>query len=331
MAEQDNVMLLGVDPQQAIGGDNPTIGMTFVQGDRDTAIRKLSEGRYCLVPDHFHVETGLGVGDRFGVIPPNAPDTELAWEIAGVVAITGWQWVTKMSDMRRNAPKTLAAVFISYDNARRDFELDRVSYFWANTRDGTDVRELQKALEPIAERNGSVKFQLAGVGEVTTAKPYVSVTDVREVERIVRWRTESVLWMMSKFPLIVLGIMTLAVVNTIMASIRARRWELGVLRAVGLTRGGLTRLVFAEAILVGLVACVLSLAFGTMAAWCANGICTYIFYFGGMQPPLVIPWTKLLLGFSGTLGLCVLAALLPAIAAGRTEPAKLLQAGRAAM
>jgi putative ABC transport system permease protein len=136
---------------------------------------------------------------------------------------------------------------------------------------------------------------------------------------------------MSKFPLIVLGIMTLAVVNTIMVSIRARRWELGVLRAVGLTRGGLTRLVFAEAILVGLVACVLSLAFGTMAAWCANGICTYIFYFGGMQPPLVIPWTKLLLGFSGTLGLCVLAALLPAIATGRTEPAKLLQAGRAAM
>lgn len=157
------------------------------------------------------------------------------------------------------------------------------------------------------------------------------MTDVREVERIVRRRTESVLWMMSKFPLIVLGITTLAVANTIMASVRARRWELGVLRAVGLTRGGLTRLVVAESILVGLIACVLSLTFGITAAWCANGICTYIFYFGGLQPPLVIPWACLLWSFAVTLGLCMLAGILPAIAAGRTEPARLLQAGRAAM
>ena len=46
---------------------------------------------------------------------------------------------------------------------------------------------------------------------------------------------------------------------------------------------------------------------------------------------LVIPWTTLLLGFSATLGLCVLAALGPAISTGRAEPAGLLQAGRAAM
>jgi hypothetical protein len=39
----------------------------------------------------------------------------------------------------------------------------------------------------------------------------------------------------------------------------------------------------------------------------------------------------LLLGFSATLGLCALAALVPEIAAGRTEPSALLQAGRAAV
>lgn len=331
MGEQDNVLFLGMDPQQAIGGENPIVGMTFVEGDRHTAIEKLRQGRCCLVPDHFHVETGLGVGDHLTVIPPGAPDARLTWEIAGVVSIPGWQWVTKMSEMRRNAPKTLAAVFISYDSARRDFGLERVHYFWANTEKGVDSRRLLEAMQVIADRNANVRFQLPEVGEVTTSKPFVSVTDVRQVGRLVRRRTESVLWMMSKFPLIVLAITTLAVINTIMASVRARRWELGVLRAVGLTRGELARLVFAEAILVGLVACALSFAFGVTAAWCANGICTYIFYFGGLQPPLVIPWTKLLLGFSATLGLCVLAALGPAIATGRAEPARLLQAGRAAM
>jgi len=331
MAEQDNVLFLGIDPQQAIGGEDPTIGMTFVKGDKQEAIDKLGKGRYCLVPDHFHVETGLGVGDRLTVIPPSAPESRLTWEIAGVVSIPGWHWVTKMSEMRRNAPKTLAAVFISYENAKRDFELERVHYFWGNVQKDADGRRLQKDLQVIAERNARVRFQFPEVGEVTTTKPFVSVTNVGQVGHIVRRRTDSVLWMMSKFPLILLAITTLAVVNTIMASVRTRRWELGVLRAVGLTRGGLARLIFAESLLVGLVACVLSLAFGVTAAWCANGICTYIFYFGGLQPPLVIPWTILLLGFSATLGLCALAALVPAIAAGRTEPSALLQAGRAAV
>ncbi|MDY0165601.1 MAG: ABC transporter permease [Thermoguttaceae bacterium] len=331
MGEQDNILFLGVDPPRAFGGSNPPIGLVFVKGDRQTALDKLGRGRYCLVPDHFHVETGLGVGDWFSVIPPHAPDSVLTWEIVGVVSIPGWQWVTKMSDMRRYAPKTLASVFVSYEGAKEAFGLERVYHFWANTIPGTDSGSLRTAMQAIADRNTNVEFYMPDVGQVHTETPYASVTDVREVERTVRWRTESVLWMMSKFPLIVLAITTLAVANTIMASVRARRWELGVLRAVGLTRGGLTRLVVAESILVGLVACVLSLTFGITAAWCATGICTYIFYFGGLQPPLVIPWTSLSWSFAVTLGLCMLAGILPAVAAGRTEPARLLQAGRAAM
>ena len=188
MAEQDNVLFLGMDPQQAIGGENPIVEMTFVEGDRQTAIEKLSHGRCCLVPDHFHVETGLGVGDRLTVIPPGAPDARLTWEIAGVVSVAGWQWVTKMSGMRRNAPKTLAAVFISYDSARRDFGLKRVHYFWANTQKDVDGQRLREAVQAIADRNANVRFQLPEVGEVTTSKPFVSVTGVQQVGSATRDR-----------------------------------------------------------------------------------------------------------------------------------------------
>jgi putative ABC transport system permease protein len=54
-------------------------------------------------------------------------------------------------------------------------------------------------------------------------------------------------------------------------------------------------------------------------------------FFGGLTPPLVIPWAQLSIGFGMAFGLCLLAALWPAISTGRTEPLKLLQEGRAAL
>lgn len=87
----------------------------------------------------------------------------------------------------------------------------------------------------------------------------------------------------------------------------------------------------AEAVLIGLVACLLSFAFGVMAGWCGTGISRYVSFFGGMATPLVLPWMKLALGFAAALFLCLAAALWPAYSTGRTEPLRLLQAGRTSM
>jgi putative ABC transport system permease protein len=100
---------------------------------------------------------------------------------------------------------------------------------------------------------------------------------------------------------------------------------------VGLTRFALFRLIVAEALLIGLVACLLSLAFGLMAGWCGAGISQYVSFFGGLNPTLIIPIRQLAIGFGATLLLCLAASLWPAIITGHTEPLKLLQAGRSAM
>ncbi len=52
----------------------------------------------------------------------------------------------------------------------------------------------------------------------------------------------------------------------------------------------------AEALLVGLVACLLSFAFGAMAGRCGAGTSQYVSFFGGLNPSLVIPWSKLTMG-----------------------------------
>jgi putative ABC transport system permease protein len=157
---------------------------------------------------------------------------------------------------------------------------------------------------------------------VTLASAEGARTEVRE-------RADNIIWALSELPLVTLLVTSLGVINTVLSSIRARRWDLGVLRALGLTRFGLFRLIVAESLLIGVVACLLSLGFGAMAGYCGTGVTRYINIRGGQITPLVLPWAKLMVGFAIALGLCLIAALWPAFQTGRTEPLRLLQAGRA--
>jgi putative ABC transport system permease protein len=159
----------------------------------------------------------------------------------------------------------------------------------------------------------------------------VRVSTPAQVREFITTRASGIIWASCYLPLITLVVTSLGVVNTVMASVRARRWEFGVLRSQGITRSGLFRMILAEGLLIGLITCLLSLGFGVFSGWCGTGISQYVSFFGGLAPPLVVPWPQLSIGFGIALGLCFLAALWPAISTGRTEPLRLLQEGRAAM
>ena len=123
-----------------------------------------------------------------------------------------------------------------------------------------------------------------------------------------------------------MGVSALGVTNTIMASIRSRRWQFGVLRSVGVTRSGLLRLVLAEATLLGLVGCGLGLVAGLHMAIDASQLSAVII---GYKPPMVIPWPIVWIGLAIVLLISFLASLGPALGVARAEPLTLLQAGRA--
>ena len=338
-SRQDNCVMVGVDPEMALGGEKPMFDFQFVEGSRQEALEKLKRGRYCLVPDHFQRESGLGVGGKFAVLPPESPQERVEYEIAGVVSMTGWHWMSK--GLRRG--RSAALMFAPFSEVRRDFAIDRTTYFWMNL-DGTATEdEIKESLQTIAQRNFDINLAKARqrgrgpMGEMGfgggrrrgyTASVYVQSAET--VRKTISARADGIIWTLSLLPLITLAVASLGVVNTVLSSIRARRWDMGVLRAVGVTRFGLFRMILAEAILVGIVACLLSLGFGVMAGYCGTGITRYINIRGGQIVPLIIPWAKLMIGFGATLGLCLLAALWPAVATGRTEPLTLLQAGRAA-
>ncbi len=325
----ENVVLIGVDPDQAFGGSHPILDITFL-GDRSTALSKLKAGKACLVPDHLATMWKLKPGDTLELVPPNATGTTVGYEIAGVVSLPGWPWMTKMSGLRRQTTRTGGLVFAPFADVRRDFRLTGVNFFWFDTDGKASPAEVEASLQAIAEAHGASTFRVEGVGEVHSRQPYARLTASQTVLEGVQQRADGIIWGMSQLPLTTLFITSLAVLNTVLASVRSRRWEMGILRALGITRWGLVRLVLAEAILIGISVCLLGLSFALVAGWCGTGMARYLSPFGGLETPLILPWAKTAMGFVLALGLCLLAAIWPAIATGRTEPLRLLQTGRAA-
>ncbi|WP_082846224.1 ABC transporter permease [Planctomyces sp. SH-PL14] len=343
-SRQDNCVMVGVDADRGIGGDDPVFPFHFVKGSAKEAAAKLKEGRYCLVPDHFERESGLTIGGKFGVVPPEAKDEVIEYEIAGIVSMDGWHWMSKIGLRNRGGGRSAGLMFADFAQVQRDFGIKRTSLFWLNTDGTATEEEIKKSIQSIAEANydpsavrrggfggaGGFGGMMGGRGNGGSATS-VNIRTREGVREAIRERAAGIIWLLSRLPLVTLLVTSLGVVNAIVSSVRARRWDLGILRAVGLTRSGLFRLVLCEAILVGLAACLLSFGFGVMAGYCGTGITRYVNIRGGLVTPLIIPWSSIAAGFGLTLALCLAAALWPAIQAGRTEPLKLLQAGRSAM
>ncbi len=329
---QKSATLVGLDAKEAFEGSPSPFQLEFVQGDRDEALKKLKSGRHILVPDTFLTYAGLGVGDRLGLIPPKDPENPVEYEIVGVIATPGSNWMSKTSGMRRGAIRTAGLLFAPESQVREDFDLMQMEFFWLDVEPGVTAESLQEKLQPLAlappesaRRGRSDRF--ASRFEQESLK----VTALSDVRSSLMRRGGAAINAMGWLPLITLLVLSLGIVNTISVSVRARRWEFGILRSVGLRRFGLTRLVLSEALMIGLVASVLSFLFGILVGWTCLGLVGYVSnaWFEGVTTPLVIPWDWLVFGYALTFILCVLAALWPAISSGRTEPLKLLQAGRA--
>lgn len=364
-AQQQHLLVMGVDPNRTFGGDRPLFHLDFVEGSPADAAKRLAEGPNCVVPDHFATQTGLGLGDSFSVEAPNTPGKEVRYTIVGIASVPGWNWLTKFSETRRRAGRALALVFIDYHRARQDFGLDRINYFWANSdlqaespagvqsawewlmiqigakerpafgvapadAPKTPADILQERLTPLANRYANVMVDLPQSGRTMVRSQYVKVTDREDILTMIFNRANDVIWTLLWLPLVTLCISSLAVFNTVAASVRSRYWQFGVLRGVGLTGGQLLRLILAESLLICGAACTLSLVAGVALAWCGTRLCTLFFFFGGHTPPLTMPWGTLAVGFGLTVGLCLLAGIIPAIQAAVREPLKYIQEGRLA-
>lgn len=325
ITRQDNVILVGLDPHIAFGGSDPLLKLEWVLGTPVEAIPQMQSGRACVVPDHFLRETGLGLNDSIQVVPPEHPGQPIRYQIVGAVKLHGWHWQTKLTGLRPRTHRAAALVFTGYESVSQDFNLPLATHLWFNFGGSSpsDVEMLTQAMADMldgSEENPTAKQFIA-----SEAASSVRIVPVDQIRTHLRNTARRWLWLVSQVPLLALLIAGVGVLNVLLASVRARRWEFGVMRAIGIDHSELARAILAEGVLIALVACVLSVGFGVLAGWCGCGLAQYISFFGGLHPPLAVPLLPVFVGVASALLMGLFCAVAPAIVVGRAQPLVLLQ------
>jgi putative ABC transport system permease protein len=228
--------------------------MEFVQGDEQTAKAQLIEGGSVIVAREFLVARGLGVGDVFEC--RDVKDEVHRFEIVGVVTSPGLELVSQYFDLGDNfVNQAIGSVFGS--------RTDMIEHFGMKT-----VQLIQVDLDDqMVDEMGGDEVALVEMRQALLGAGVLNVGS----GRIIRKQIEAVFTStLVVFSTVAIGAMLVAcfgVANLIVAEVNARRYELGVLRAVGASCGQLVRLICGQAILIALVACILGTALGLQAAW----------------------------------------------------------------
>jgi putative ABC transport system permease protein len=119
---------------------------------------------------------------------------------------------------------------------------------------------------------------------------------------------------------LVVIVVALGVMAALLISVIQRQRELGLLRAVGATRGQVIRTVVAEAFLMGIIGTLLGLLIGLPLEWYVVHI--LLFEEAGFEFPAIYPWASAGLVAVSAMILAALAAQIPALQAGRLRIAE---------
>jgi putative ABC transport system permease protein len=160
---------------------------------------------------------------------------------------------------------------------------------------------------------GTPKDQLRSRLEKTLAPyPQVQVRDQADYKKLVHDQIAVLLYLVYALLGLAIVIAVLGVVNTLALSVVERTREIGLLRAIGLGRRQLRRMIRLESVVIAVFGAVLGLALGLV--W---GVCTQqVLALQGMKA-LAIPWSTIVVVVVGSAVVGVVAALLPALRASR--------------
>jgi putative ABC transport system permease protein len=102
----------------------------------------------------------------------------------------------------------------------------------------------------------------------------------------------------------------LGIINTLLISVMRRTREVGLLRAVGMTRGQVAEMVLIESLFIAVVGGIVGVGLGLAAAkWPVN---LHVFMIMGYWMPLTIPWTTVGVALGSSVVLGAVASILPA-------------------
>lgn len=256
----------------------------WIAGDPVYARRRLDEGGAVLVAKEFLVgREGFGIGDTFRV---RSGERDFDFEIVGAISSPGLDVVSFYFDIGKEyANQALSSVFGTRKDLERVFGSTTIHMAQVGVQGDISDKEVARQLRE-AVGNPAV---IAGSG--------------REIKEQITEIGRGSMRIASAVAIAAMLIGCFGVGNVVAAGIDARRFEFGVLRAVGAAPGMLARLIYADVLLTALTACVLGAAMGIQGSWA--GIVMYQRLAGievNLNPPLGVV-------AAGCLGLIALVSL----------------------
>lgn len=297
------------------------VSLTFFEGERDDALRRLEAGGAVIVGKEFQQSKGLGVGDSITLYDRGTPHT---FEIVGVVTSPGLEMASKFFNIGEEyIDQSIHAVFGSRGDMLERFgnsniQLIQVKWDWEKTQELAAAASPQAGAAPDRWAVKQMRDALLGYG----------VLDADSGRRIKQEITKFVggsLVVFSAVAVVSMLVACFGVANLVMAGIEARRFEFGVLRAIGGQKSLLTRLVLGEAIVIGVTAGLVGTLMGVQGAWAGQRIYQMLL---GLDLVLAVPVRPVLIGWAIMLAFTVGAAAPAILSLLRKQTRELLAAAR---
>lgn len=273
-------------------------------------IRSNESGRYIIITNEFRKLRGYGIGSTFQLEAGAFIKNTFDFVVVGVVWSPGLDVMLNTFDLpNRVKDQTAATVFGTHKDAKEVFNVHDAFLLAANLEYGVEKKTLVEEMQRRLGREG------------------LTVADVRELKHQIESTFGRVIRFASAVAVMAMLVASIGVGNAIVTAVRTRQWRLGVLRAIGLTRGELLRLLLAEATLLSIVGLFLGTMFGLVLSLNAHQLYAVVI---GFDPPSRLPWD--VIGWASALVLLtgLLATLAPAISTSNKQPLSLLQSGRSA-
>lgn len=253
-------------------------------GDRPLArnfarFPRLSEPGTVLLSENFAALYAVGVGEDLQVNGPRGP---LRLEVIGIVPDYTWN---------------RGAIIVDRSWFRTVFEDDQIDVIDVFLYPGNDPAVVREQLVREGERDFVVS-QTSG--------------ELRQDVSVALHRVYSLAYAQQ----VVIGLVALlGVVSALFISVLQRTRELGLLRAVGATRGQVLRSVLAEATLMGIVGAAIGFGVGLLLEWYVVKV--LLLADAGWVFPLHVPWLAASIVIGSSVLTATLVGLWPAVHATR--------------
>ena len=261
-----------LDAAAVVGADLLRDGrLTFVAGNRTTALTDLDRGGAVILPEAAATRLGVHVGDTLGVALGGGSSLDL--RVVGIVA--------------RSLPSGGGeAVLVGWTDASGPLGVS-----------GADVFAVRFA--PGAGNEARAALVTAAEGFALEANP------LSRIQGAVGDALGRVFGLFDALAIVAVLVAALGVVNTLAMGVVERVREIGVLRAIGMTRGQASRMVVVEAAILGLVGIVL----GALTGIGVGAILLALT--GGLTAGIGLPWASI--GLAAVIGVAgsVIAAYYP--------------------